>query len=84
MSGEPMGVAVNDQEGRRVGRLRTARASSCPDESIPMTVRYSHLTAKHTLAAVERLCGGVADTPTDTKTSTGVSGTGWSVVAFVH
>ena len=35
MSGEPMGVAVNDQEGRRVGRLRTERASSCPDESIP-------------------------------------------------
>ena len=38
-------------------------------KSIQMTVRYSHLTPKHTLAAVERLAGR-SETPTDTKTST--------------
>lgn len=40
-------------------------------KSIQMTVRYSHLTPKHTLAAVERLAGTASATPTDTKTSTG-------------
>jgi site-specific recombinase XerD len=39
-------------------------------KSIQMTVRYSHLTPKHTLAAVERLAGGVSEIPTGTKTST--------------
>jgi site-specific recombinase XerD len=39
-------------------------------KSIQMTVRYSHLTPKHTLAAVERLAGGDSETPTGTKTST--------------
>jgi site-specific recombinase XerD len=39
-------------------------------KSIQMTVRYSHLTPKHTLAAVERLAGAALATPTDTKTST--------------
>jgi len=39
-------------------------------KSIQMTVRYSHLTPKHTLAAVERLPGSVSANPTDTKTST--------------
>jgi hypothetical protein len=38
-----------------------------------MTVRYSHLTPKHTLAAVERLTGAASTTPTDTKTSTAAS-----------
>ena len=36
-------------------------------KSIAMTVRYSHLTPKHTLAAVERLAGAVSETPTDTQ-----------------
>jgi site-specific recombinase XerD len=40
-------------------------------KSIQMTVRYSHLNPKHTLAAVEQLTGAVSATPTDTKTSTG-------------
>ena len=40
-------------------------------KSIAMTVRYSHLTPKHTLAAVERLAGANTEAPTDTKTSTG-------------
>ena len=40
-------------------------------KSIQMTVRYSHLTPKHTLAAVKRLAGIVSATPTDTRTSTG-------------
>jgi site-specific recombinase XerD len=39
-------------------------------KSIQMTVRYSHLTPKHTLAAVERLTGFATAVPTDTKTST--------------
>ncbi len=40
-------------------------------KSIQMTVRYSHLTPKHTLAAVEMRAGVVMVTPTSTKTSTG-------------
>jgi integrase len=39
-------------------------------KSIQMAVRYSHLTPKHTLAAVEKLAGTVTAVPTDTKTST--------------
>jgi site-specific recombinase XerD len=39
-------------------------------KSIAMTVRYSHLSPTHTLAAVERLAGGISDGPTGTKTST--------------
>jgi hypothetical protein len=39
-------------------------------KSIQMTVRYSHLTPKHTLAAVELLAGVLTAAPTDTKTST--------------
>ncbi|HVC00149.1 MAG TPA: site-specific integrase [Candidatus Dormibacteraeota bacterium] len=38
--------------------------------SILMTVRYSHLSPQHTLAAVERLAGSVPATPTDTTTDT--------------
>ncbi len=41
------------------------------NKSITMTVRYSHLTPKHTLAAVERLAGANTAAPTDTKTGTG-------------
>jgi integrase len=39
-------------------------------KSISMTVRYSHLAPKNTLAAVELLAGGTTAAPTDTKTST--------------
>ena len=39
-------------------------------KSISMTVRYSHLAPKHTLAAVELLAGGYTVEPTSTKTST--------------
>jgi site-specific recombinase XerD len=39
-------------------------------KDISMTVRYSHLTPKHTLAAVELLAGGVSEVPTGTTTST--------------
>jgi len=41
-------------------------------KAIAMTVRYSHLAPKHTLAAVERL-DAPTETPTDTTTDTGVS-----------
>jgi site-specific recombinase XerD len=37
---------------------------------IAMTVRYSHLSSSHTLAAVECLVGTNPEGPTDTKTST--------------
>ena len=40
-------------------------------KTIGMTVRYSHLAPKHTLAAVERL-DAPTETPTDTTTDTGV------------
>jgi len=43
-------------------------------KSIQMTVRYSHLTPRHTLAAVERLAEGASETPTGTKTSTEAEG----------
>lgn len=39
-------------------------------KTIAMTVRYSHLAPKHTLAAVERLDAST-ETPTDTTTDTG-------------
>ena len=39
-------------------------------KSISMTVRYSHLAPKHTLAAVELLVGGYTAETTSTKTST--------------
>ncbi len=48
-----------------------------------MTVRYSHLTPKHPLAAVERLVR-VSETPTDTKTSTGAIEQAWPETAFVQ
>jgi site-specific recombinase XerD len=38
--------------------------------SIQITVRYSHLSPKHTLAAVERLARANPEHPTETKTST--------------
>ncbi len=40
-------------------------------KTISMTVRYSHVAPKHTLAAVERL-DAPAETPTDITTDTGV------------
>ncbi len=40
-------------------------------KTIAMTVRYSHLAPKHTLAAVERLDAST-ETPTDTTTDTEV------------
>jgi site-specific recombinase XerD len=39
-------------------------------KSISMTVRYSHLAPRHTLAAVELLAEGTTAASTDTKTST--------------
>jgi site-specific recombinase XerD len=39
-------------------------------KSIQMTVRYSHLTPRHTLAAVDRLARSVTESSTDTITST--------------
>ncbi len=38
-------------------------------KTIAMTVRYSHLAPKHTLAAVERL-DNYSESPTDTTTDT--------------
>ncbi len=40
------------------------------DVTLHMTVRYSHLPRKHTLAAVERL-DACSESPTDTTTGTG-------------
>jgi hypothetical protein len=42
-------------------------------KSIEMTVRYSHLSPKHTLAAVERLTATESANPTGTTTGTGTS-----------
>ena len=39
-------------------------------KNISMTVRYSHLTPKHTLAAVELLAGAIPEVPTSNRTST--------------
>ena len=53
-------------------------------KSIQMTVRYSHLTPKHTLAAVEKLAGPIPVAPTDTRTSTGHEPQISAEVASVH
>jgi site-specific recombinase XerD len=53
-------------------------------KNIAMTVRYSHLTPKHTLAAVERLTECVSEKPTDTKTSTGATEPIQPAVAYVQ
>jgi site-specific recombinase XerD len=53
-------------------------------KSIQMTVRYSHLAPKHTLAAVERLTGTNPEVPTSTKTSTGETIQVSSEVPYVH
>jgi hypothetical protein len=45
-------------------------------KSIAMTVRYSHLSPTHTLAAVERLGRTTPEAPTGTKTSTSPIGQG--------
>jgi integrase len=42
-------------------------------KSIEMTVRYSHLTPKHTLAAVQRLTATDSTSSTGTRTSTDTS-----------
>jgi len=53
-------------------------------KSITMTVRYSHLTPRHTLAAVEKLTGAVSETPTGTTTSTGATEQVSGDTAYVH
>ncbi len=53
-------------------------------KSISMTVRYSHLAPKHTLAAVELLVGGSTAAPTGTKTSTEAAGQNQAQVATTH
>jgi hypothetical protein len=53
-------------------------------KSISMTVRYSHLAPKHTLAAVELLAGGSPAMSTDTKTSTAPSQQTQEQVATSH
>ncbi len=53
-------------------------------KTISMTVRYSHLAPKHTLAAVERLSGAISEAPTDTKTSTGAVEQASAETAYVH
>ena len=57
-------------------------------KSIAMTVRYSHLAPKHTLAAVERLAASpsapLSEQPTDTKTSTGAVGSISTEPIYVH
>jgi len=53
-------------------------------KSISMTVRYSHLTPKHTLEAVERLVGGITETPTDARTSTETVEQSQPEAGYVH
>ena len=53
-------------------------------KNISMTVRYSHLTPKHTLAAVELLAGAIPETPTSTRTSTGATGQFSTVPRYMH
>jgi site-specific recombinase XerD len=53
-------------------------------KSIAMTVRYSHLSPTHTLAAVERLVGAVPDAPTGTRTSTSTNGQSQAVSAYTQ
>jgi site-specific recombinase XerD len=63
--------------------LRTAQ-ELMGHKSISMTVRYSHLTPKHTLAAVERLTGASSQHPTDTKTSTEAVEQSQADGAYIH
>jgi site-specific recombinase XerD len=51
---------------------------------IAMTVRYSHLSASHTLAAVERLSEPPPDSSTGTKTSTASNGSAPAIQAYVQ
>jgi len=53
-------------------------------KSIAMTVRYSHLSPSHTLAAVERLARALPASPTDTTTSTGPAPWSETEPAYVH
>lgn len=53
-------------------------------KSIAMTVRYSHLSPTHTLAAVERLVGAVSDAPTGTRTNTSTNGQSQAVPAYTQ
>jgi integrase len=53
-------------------------------KSIMMTVRYSHLTPRHTLAAVEKLARADSEAPTDTRTSTDTTEKIPADAAYVH
>lgn len=53
-------------------------------KSIAMTVRYSHLSPSHTLAAVERLAGAASASSTDTTTSTAPVACPETVPVYVH
>jgi site-specific recombinase XerD len=53
-------------------------------KSIAMTVRYSHLSPTHTLAAVERLVGAIPEAPTGTRTSTSTNGQSLPVSAYTQ
>ena len=53
-------------------------------KSIAMTVRYSHLSPTHTLAAVERLVGAVPEAATDTRASTNRNGQSQAVSAHTQ
>src|SRR6266478_1134489 len=65
----------------RSGHSHRARASR--PQTIGMTVRYSHLAPKHTLAAVERLDAPI-ESPTDTTTDTRVFEQPAAQVAVLH
>jgi len=53
-------------------------------KSIAMTVRYSHLSPAHTLAAVERLASPNPEAPTDTRIDTDANEQVQSGSAHVH
>jgi site-specific recombinase XerD len=53
-------------------------------KSITMTVRYSHLSPSHTLAAVERLICANFETSTGTKTGTEPTAEDQTGFAYVH
>jgi len=53
-------------------------------KSIAMTVRYSHLSPTHTLAAVERLVGAVPEAATGTRTSTSTNGQSQAASAYTQ